>query len=110
MAFEERVNTVAFNVERIVNDTDLSDAQKVEKFKEEGVFAVSALITEYKKTDSIVPKEVIEEAIQSIADKYDVSAISQNKETLNGKEMENFIIDNEPLFDSLVDLNGKAYQ
>lgn len=110
LAFEERVNTVAFNVERIMNDTTLDDAQKVEKLKEQGVFAVSSLIKEYNKTDSKVPKAVIEEAVYSISSKYNVPATNQAKTASTGNEMESFITSNKELFDSLVDLNGKAYQ
>ena len=103
MAYEEKVNNTRFNVERILNDKDLKDSDKVEKLKNQGIFAVSDLIKEYKQSDSKISKQSLATAIQDITSKYGDVAISDRTAGGDG------VMDNANLFDSLVDLNGEAY-
>lgn len=108
MAYEEKVNNVKFNIEKIISDEQLSDDQKAEKFKEQGLFAVSPLIKEYNNKDSKVSKETLEDSIKDITSNYD-SNVSERSSNLSD-DFESTISENKELFDSLVDLNGKAYK
>lgn len=112
MAYETKVNNVQTNVEKIINDENLSDEDKLSKFKEQGIFAVSFLINEYNNNESKVAKAIIKEAIQDISNDYNIDNNNNNNNILlmNAKETDDFIIENKDLFDSLVDLNGKAYE
>ena len=60
------------------------------------------LIDEYNNINSKVSKEVIEIAIKDIAIKYNIFN--------NNEKSSDFINKNKDLFNSLVDLNGKAYK
>ena len=89
-------------VEKIINNENLSNEEKIAKFKEQGIFAVPFLIDEYNNINSKVSKEVIEIAIKDIAIKYNIFN--------NNEKSSDFINKNKDLFNSLVDLNGKAYK
>lgn len=109
MAFEEKVNNVKFRVENIIADERLSDSQKAQQFKELGVFAVSSLIEEYNNINSKIPKDLIEESIKEITAKYEILPIGESIKGFDHTDSD-FINQNKELFDSLVDLNGKAYK
>ncbi len=109
LCYETKVNNVQTNVERIINDESLSDEEKTSKLKEQGVFAMSALISEYNNEDSKVSKEVIIDAVQDIASAYNVSS-NISTFSANDNQINNFVNENKDLFDSLVDLNGAAYK
>ncbi|WP_297643765.1 hypothetical protein [uncultured Gardnerella sp.] len=103
MAYDEKVNNTRFNVERISNNETLNDHDRTQKFKELGIFAVSDLIKEYRKSDSKVSKPSILEAVKGITSKYKELAITERTPT-------DSILAETQLFDSLVSLNGKAYK
>lgn len=105
MAYEEKVNNVKFNVERIISDENLSDEEKIEKFKEQGIFAVSFLIKEYNNNDSKISKSVIENSVKYIKSKYEPQMLSE-RSTGNNSD----INENKEVFDSIVELNGKVYK
>lgn len=71
MAYEEKVNNVKVNVEKIINDSRLSDNEKAERLEEEASQQISSL--------------------RSAGNPFN---INQNKE----------------IYDSIVQLNGKAYK
>lgn len=108
MCYETKVNNVVFNVEKIINDETLNDEQKIERFKEQGLFATSALVKEYNNEKAKVSKVIIEKALDGIISKYNISKTIGRSE--NGGVDSDFINENAALFDSLVDLNGKAYE
>lgn len=108
MAYETKVNNVQTDVERIINNETLTDEEKTEKLKEEGIFAISTLIEEYNNTESKVSKKVIEDVVKDISSKYSVNN-SISKSSMENVETKDFINENKDLFDSLVDLNGAAY-
>lgn len=102
LCYETKVNNSETNVEKIINNENLSNEEKIAKFKEQGIFAVPFLIDEYNNINSKVSKEVIEIAIKDIAIKYNIFN--------NNEKSSDFINKNKDLFNSLVDLNGKAYK
>lgn len=103
MAYDEKVNNTRFNVERISNNEVLNDSERTQKFKELGIFAVSDLIKEYRKSDSKVSKPSILEAVKGITSKYKELAVTERTPTES-------ILEKTQLFDSLVSLNGRAYK
>lgn len=108
MSYEAKVNNVQTDVEMVINNEKLTDEEKTEKLKKEGIFAVSTLIEEYNSTDSKLSKKVIENVVQNIYSKYDINNDMSKLSTKN-VETKDFINENKDLFDSLVDLNGRAY-
>lgn len=108
MAYETKVNNVQTDVEMIINNEKLTDEEKTEKLKEEGIFAISTLIEEYNNTESKLSKKVIEDVVQNIYSKYNINN-NMSKSSIKNVETKDFINKNKDLFDSLVDLNGKAY-
>lgn len=108
MSYETKVNNVQTDVERIINNEKLTDEEKTEKLKEEGIFAVSTLIKEYNNTESKISKKVIEDVVQDISGKFSDNN-SMSKSSMKNVEPKDFINENKDLFDSLVDLNGRAY-
>lgn len=107
MAYEEKVNNVKFNVERIITDEKLSDKEKIENFREQGIFAVSSLIKEYNNNDSKISKSVIEQSVKDIKSKYEPQMLSERSVSDNSNIDIN---ENKEVFDSIVKLNGKAYK
>lgn len=107
MAYEEKVNNVKFNVERIITDEKLSDKEKIENFSEQGIFAVSSLIKEYNNNDSKISKSVIEQSVKDIKSKYEPQMLSERSVSDNSNIDIN---ENKEVFDSIVELNGKAYK
>lgn len=109
MAFEEKVNNVRFNVEKIINDKEIDASTKLRKLQEQGVFAVSDLLKEYEKNDSGISKQLIIAAVQEITARYDDVGISDRSVQSSRNLPANDIMSAAPLFDSLVALNGRAY-
>lgn len=112
LSYETKVNTVEANVERILNTESLTNEEKTLALEEQGIFAVSFLMMEYNDENSKIDKNIIETAVLEIASEYESSPVENvNTYSLNRNDTTdiNIIKEKCELFDSLVDLNGKAY-
>lgn len=112
LSYETKVNTVEANVERILNTEFLTNEEKTLALEEQGIFAVSFLMMEYNDENSKIDKNIIETAVLEITSEYESSPVENvNTYSLNRNDTTdiNIIKEKCELFDSLVDLNGKAY-
>ncbi len=112
LSYEAKVNNTQTNVEKILNSDDLNNNEKISKLKEQGIFAISFLMNEYNNNDSKIDKNMIETVVLDIANSYKTSTEKNiTSYSINNNELTDIksIQENSALFDSLVDLNGKAY-
>lgn len=113
LSYETKVNNAQVNVERILNNEDLTDEEKTTKLKEQGIFAVSFLMDEYNNENSKSNKDMIEDAVLGIASSYKNTVEEKNVQTYSMDKNESSSIESiqekYDLFKSLVDLNGSAY-